>query len=238
MSSSSSIRPRLFAASGGLCRLRAELLVRSTTVPDAQGRPQRRPSASKTASRARPTPRALFVVALAVGLAGCAGWKGDTYYAHGAPAKRARKETTYRFGDPGSGWQPVRNLEDVQVAWTNAELGGVIELHAQCDQQGDSSLDEYTDHLRIDWTHWEVESQEATRLLDRAALHTVVTAGLDGILRRNELWVVKKNGCLFDLRYSADPERFEQGRGAFAQVVKDFRFPIRGGGSGASESTE
>jgi hypothetical protein len=160
--------------------------------------------------------------------AGCAGWRGDTYYAHRTPPKLARKETTYRFGDPGPGWQPVPNVKDVQVAWTNREIGGIIEIHAQCDDQGDSSLDQYTDHLRIDWTRWEVESQEQTRLIDRAALHTVVTAALDGVVRRNELWVVKKNGCLFDLRYSANPAQFEAGRGAFAQVIEGFRFPIRG----------
>lgn len=159
--------------------------------------------------------------------AGCAGWRGDTYVAHRAPPKLARKETTYRFGDPGPGWQPVRNLKDVQVAWIRPEIGGAIHIHAQCDDQGDSSLDQYTDHLRIDWTRWDVESQEQTRLLDRAALHTIVSAELDGVPRRNELWVVKKNGCLFDLMYSADPPRFEEGRAAFADVVRGLRFPVR-----------
>jgi hypothetical protein len=169
-----------------------------------------------------------LVWALAAVLPACAGWKGDTYHAHRFPPKLARKEATYRFGDPGPGWQPVRNIEDVQVAWTKRDIGGAIEIHAQCDQQGDSALHEYTDHLRIDWTGWEVESQEEARLVDRAALHTVVTADLDGIVRRNEFWVVKKNGCLFDLRYSASPHQFEQGRPAFARVVEGFRFPLRG----------
>lgn len=159
---------------------------------------------------------------------GCAGWRGDTYYAHRLPLARAEKEATYRFGLPGAGWQPVRNLKDTQVAWTNASIGGVIELHAQCDEQGDSSLDQYTDHLRIDWTAWEVEFQQSTRLVDRAALHTIVRAELDGIVRRNEFWVVKKNGCLFDLRYSAAPDGFSQGQPAFAEVVRGFAFPLHG----------
>lgn len=183
-----------------VCRLRAALPTRTATVA------------------------AVLVLAVS---AGCAGWHGNTYYAHRTPPKRARKETTFRFGDPGSGWQPVRNLKDVQVAWTHRELG-VIELHAQCDDQGDSSLDQYTDHLRIDWTEWRVEEQEQTRLVGRAALRTVVTASLDGVSRRNEFWVVKKNGCLFDLRYSASPARFEQGREAFADVVAGFRYPVSG----------
>ncbi len=121
----------------------------------------------------------------------------------------------------------MRNLKDVQVAWVHNDLG-VIELHAQCDDQGDSTLDQYTDHMRIDWTAWKVDSQEQTKLLGRAALHTVVTAELDGVARRNEMWVVKKNGCLFDLRYSASPTQFERGRKDFAKVVAGFRFPVRG----------
>ncbi|MCX4244692.1 hypothetical protein [Paraliomyxa miuraensis] len=148
--------------------------------------------------------------------------------AHRTPLKLARKEATYAFGDPGPQWQPVRNLKDVQVAWVRREIGGVIEIHAQCDDQGDSSLDQYTDHLRIDWTSWDVETQEQTRLIDRAALRTIVSAELDGVPRRNELWVVKKNGCLFDLRYSADPPHFGDGQGDFANVVQGLRFPLRG----------
>lgn len=170
-----------------------------------------------------------MVAALALP-SGCAGWRGDTYVAHRSPPKLARKETTYRFDDPGAGWQPVRNLKDVQVAWTHRELGAVIEIHAQCDGQGDSSLDQYTDHLRIDWTDWDVESQEQTRLVGRAALRTVVRAELDGVPRHNEVWVVKKNGCLFDLHYSADPSHFEAGRADFARVVEGFRFPVGVGG--------
>lgn len=163
-------------------------------------------------------------------LSGCGGWRigSGIYIRHVSPPKRARKEATFKFGDPGAGWNPVRNLKDIQVAWTNRDLGGVIELHAQCDDQGDSSLDQYTDHLRIDWTEWTVESQQEDRLVDRAALHTVARAELDGIERLNEFWVVKKNGCLFDLRYSANPAHFDAGRPAFADVVAGFRFPVRG----------
>lgn len=161
-------------------------------------------------------------------VAGCAGWRGDIYVAHRTPLERARKEATYQFGLPGSGWRPVRNLKDVQVAWVNPDIGGAIELHAQCDDQGDSSLDQFTDHLRIDWTSWKVLAQEETRLVDRAALRTEVIGELDGVPRQNEFWVVKKNGCLFDLRYSATPAQFEQGRGDFADVVAGFRFPVQG----------
>lgn len=176
--------------------------------------------------RALSAPAGVAVTALS--LLGCAGWRdyGDTYYAP-RTGDAADREATYHFGLPSDAWRPVREVEDVQVAWVNSNLEGVgiIELHAQCDEQGDSSLDQYTDHLRIDWDEWSVREQAHTQLIGRAALRTVVDASLDGIPRRNEFWVVKKNGCLFDLRYSAGPPDFEAGLGDFAAVVQGFAFP-------------
>lgn len=161
-------------------------------------------------------------------MAGCAGWRGEgnTYYAHRVPAHRARTEATYRFGTPGESWRPVRKVDDVQVAWVRPDIVGLIELHAQCDEHGDSALDQYTDHLRIDWTDWDVVHQVEMQLIGRDALRTVVAASLDGIERRSEFVVVKKNGCLFDLRYSAAPDRFEAGQADFEAVLAGFVFPV------------
>ena len=169
--------------------------------------------------------RLAFGLVCSLSLVGCAGWRdhGDTYYGH----RTAAGDATYSFGMPGDSWRPVRDVDDIQVAWVNPALGGVglIEVHAQCDEQGDSSLSQYTDHLRIDWDDWSVVEQAETKLVGRAALRTVVDASLDGIARRSELWVVKKNGCLFDLRYSAGVEDFASGQRDFATVVQGFRFP-------------
>jgi hypothetical protein len=171
--------------------------------------------------------RAIAIVALALVTSGCRGWRGDTYL-RGMVGDRKREEASYRFGLPGDGWRPVRHLTDVQVAWLNDELGAVIHIHSQCEEQGDSSLHEYTDHLRIDWTGWEILKQNDERLAGRAALRTVVDADLDGVKRRNEFVIVKKNGCLFDLQYSAPPEHFAAGQADFEQVVRGFRYPLRG----------
>lgn len=165
---------------------------------------------------------------VALPLGGCRGWRGsgDAFYGHRAPPKRARKETNYSFGQPGSDWRPLRKIEGVQVAWMRPDIAGLIELHAQCDEQGDSNLEQYTDHLRIDWTDWAVESQSEQVLIDRAALRTVAQGKLDGVPMKQELWVVKRAGCLFDLRYAAPPHTFAQGQAQFAKVVQEFSFPL------------
>jgi hypothetical protein len=172
--------------------------------------------------------RRFSLVALCVLVAGCAGWRnyGDTYV-----ARNRQREATYRFGVPGQAWRPVRErgFKGVQVAWIEPRSAGVIEIHGQCDEQGDSALHQYTDHLRIDWTDWTVVEQREETLVGRTALRTVVTGKLDGVARSSEILVLKKDGCLFDLRYSTRPDSFERGRGDFDRVVRGFRFPVRGG---------
>ena len=149
----------------------------------------------------------------------CSGWRkqGERYYARGP------HEATFTFVHPGAGWSPLK-ISGLQVAWINPKLQGLIELHGQCEEQGDSSLYQYTDHLRIDWTDWVVQEQSEHQLLGRAALRTVAVAKLDGVPRQQELWVVKRAGCLFDLRYGAQPSKFAAGQPHFAAVVKSFTF--------------
>jgi hypothetical protein len=161
-------------------------------------------------------------------LVACCGWSGtgNTYRAPSV-GKRSRFEATYRFGLPGQGWKPAAGGKGVQVAWRSAEVRGVIGIHSQCEEHGDSSLDQFTDHLRIDWTRWKVISEREERLVGRAALRSIVEAELDGVKFKHELVIVKKSGCLFDLRYSARPESFERGRAAFQRVVAGFEFPVR-----------
>jgi hypothetical protein len=160
-------------------------------------------------------------------LPACRGWQGDQYLRHRTPASRAARETSYGFGRPGAGWREVRE-KGIQVAWVSDQHGAVITLHVQCAEQGDSSLEQYTDHMRIDWTAWEVVSQQAMTMLGRDALRTVVDAKLDGVGYRNEFIVVKKSGCLFDMMYSAPPDRFTAGHAAFESVVAGLRHPVEG----------
>lgn len=174
------------------------------------------------------SPQVLLGVALCTVLAaGCSGWvgHGDTYY----KGRKSRHEATYRFGLPGPGWQPL-SQKGAQVAWYHEGFGAAIVLDSQCDMHGDSSLEQFTDHLRIDFREWEVQSQEHVTLVQRDAVHTVVLASIDGVIKTQmEIYVVKKNGCLFDLEYIAPPRNFEAGRADFARVVGGFTYPIRGG---------
>lgn len=159
----------------------------------------------------------------------CGGWRGygDTYYAHWTRSGKVNHEATFKFGTPPQGWRPVKQ-KGAQVVWVHNDTHAVIHLGAQCEMHGDSSLESFTDHLRIDFREWKLLSQEATTLAGRDAVQSVVLASIDGGTQTQmELLVMKKNGCLFDLQYIAPPSDFERGRAAFRQVVAGFTFPVK-----------
>ena len=153
----------------------------------------------------------------------CGGWRGhgDTYY-----AGRFGQGATFGFDQPGPDWKPSAHLKDVQVAWVHRKLPATIQIHSDCEGHGDSLLPEFLDHLRIGWTQWNVIEEERGRLVGREYLRAIVGAELDGVQFRHEFVLFKKNGCLFDLTYSARPDVFPAGRDDFHRVVGGFRFPV------------
>lgn len=173
----------------------------------------------------------LLACSLPLAAGACAsGWDGGKhYYKQWRPAWRgAHKEASFRVGQPGEQWSPLRE-DGLQVAWKRDAPAGAIQVRSQCEEHGDSSLVSFTDHLRIDFGEWKVQEQTAFELVGRAALRTRVAAELDGVPVSLELVVVKKNGCLFDLSYVSPPGGFEAGLPDFDEVVAGFDFPLRGG---------
>ncbi len=195
------------------------------------------PRARRSAARA-----SLLLVALALG---CQTWKGgELYVKQWQPAwKGGDKQATFRVGTPGRSWEPLVQ-EGTQVACQHGSDPAVIQPHSECQDHGDSDLEDFTDHQRIDYTTWQIveeptgeldaegrprmrKKQYYTTLAQREALRTTVRANLDGGDVMIEYLVLKKNGCLFDLTYIAVPRVFEQHLPAFDAVVEGFAFPIR-----------
>jgi hypothetical protein len=87
----------------------------------------------------------------------------------------------------------------------------------------DSPLPSLVQHLLIGFTQRETVLEETVAFDNREARHVVVNARLDGVPRSLELYVMKKDGCVYDLGFVAPPERFESGRPAFAEFVRGFR---------------
>lgn len=163
--------------------------------------------------------RTRIALALAALAAGCA---------HGTIAARDQHdrvcsgEVCYRIAPLGGDWQLVHQ-DKAAVGFFSPRIGGVIESNATCNADADvAPLQVLTNHLLIGYTDVRTESQERVPLDQREALHTRVTAKLDGVPMTMELYVMKRNGCIFDLSYAAPPDRFAGGLPDFARFVDHF----------------
>ena len=128
----------------------------------------------------------------------------------------------YRVGDLGTDWRAIASRGG-QIGYFNSLVGGVIQGNVTCrDDAADVSLGNLTDHLLIGYTERRVRSTALLPFARREALRTVVEAKLDGVPLVLDLYVMKRNGCIFDLSFAAPPDGYEHGLPDFRRFVDGF----------------
>ena len=119
-------------------------------------------------------------------------------------------------------WQPLENRQ-AALAFRDPEAQGTVLLNGRCGLGSDDvPLTALTHHLFLDFTRRNVEEQTVVPFDGREALHTRLSAELDGVPMRYDAWVLKKDGCVYDLLYFAPPATFERGLPRFESLVQGF----------------
>ncbi len=140
-------------------------------------------------------------------------WDGRVYHAGRA---------SFRTGPVPASWERA-SVEGTMLAFRDRTSGGSANVYARCGQDGDDvPLTALTNHLLIGFTEREVRDQQIIPLDGREALHTIVTAKLDGVPLSMSMYVMKKDGCVYDLIWIASPAKFDAGLGAFDAFVAGF----------------
>ena len=146
------------------------------------------------------------MAALALMLAGCAHARFDP-----ATNQVCDGKLCYRVGELGRGWRLVHQ-EKAAVGFFNDDVGAVVEANATCRDDAEAApLRSLTQQLLIGYTDRQVRSQQTVPLARREALHTRAIAKLDGVPMDLDLYVLKRNGCVFDLSYAAPPATAARG---------------------------
>jgi hypothetical protein len=169
------------------------------------------------ASRRRPMRRPLrlpLLAAVLLGSAGCsAGLQGDTFHGEGF---------AFRIGALPPSWRRV-DISHAALAFRDERDGGSVVLNGRCGVDGeDVPLDALTQHLFMRFTEREIVDQRVVPFDRREAMRTIVTAKLDGVPMKFETWVLKKDGCVYDVAYMAAPLRFDRGAEEFERFVRGF----------------
>jgi hypothetical protein len=176
------------------------------------------------ASRSQPMRRAprpslaalsLGITASIMGSIGCAsgGLQGDLYQGQGF---------AFRIAPPPEGWERL-DVSHASLAYRDRTDGGTVVINGRCGVDGeDVPLEALTQHLFMRFTEREIVEQQTFAFDRREALRTVLSAKLDGVPMKFDVWVLKKDGCVYDLGYMAAPGRFARGAAEFERFARGF----------------
>ncbi len=158
--------------------------------------------------------RGLPIPLLALVAAGCGAHTtvaGGVYHA---------AHTSYRLGPLGAGWQ--RHDSDADLAFYDRDLDAMIMVNSECPMQHEAPLEVAANTLTIGFTEKQTLREERVPLSGREALHRRVRAKLDGVPLLIDLFVLKKDECLYDLVYLAPPDSAGRGVADFGRLVAGF----------------
>jgi hypothetical protein len=147
---------------------------------------------------------ARLVLALGVAVAACGGPQFDG---------RRYDDGALRFstGPVPASWRGIES-DGTLLAFRDDQAGATVAINGRCGIDGDDvPLASLTQHLFLQFTERELKSQAELTLDGRAALRTELVGKLDGVPKSFLVYVLKKDGCVYDFWRISDP-----GAGDFA----------------------
>jgi hypothetical protein len=124
---------------------------------------------------------------------------------------------------PGDDWRPMADEPSV-LTLTHTQLAAGITISVTCHQERDAPLDILTRHLFFGFKDVEVLQQASQALNGVPALETVARARLDGREVQLHSYVVRHDGCVYDMVYFAHPQDYPRGAPSFERMMAGFRF--------------
>jgi hypothetical protein len=129
----------------------------------------------------------------------------------------------YRVGDPGPGWERVDVVDNSRaLAFHHDDLGATVSINSTCDEYEDVPEEALLNHLLFGMKERVFRVDETVTLDGRGALHAVVDVELDGVPVSLEVYLVRKDGCVYDMTLIASRAAFDRARGALARLIARF----------------
>ena len=119
------------------------------------------------------------------------------------------------------GWARI-DVESASLAFRDGQDAGTALVNARCSEGLDAPLLALTNQLLAYATEREYVREETIPMDGREARHTEVRAKLDGVLMAYDIFVLKKDGCVYDFVYVTTPEQMQSRAPAFRAFVSGF----------------
>lgn len=135
-------------------------------------------------------------------------------------------DVAFRVGALPAGWREIR-VDGASLAFRDASAQTTIAVNGRCGVDGDDvPLTALTHHLFLHFTDRDVTRQERLTLDGREALETELVAELDGVPRRFIVYVLKKDGCVYDFMWIGANAEAQASREQFRRFVTGFSTEI------------
>jgi hypothetical protein len=133
------------------------------------------------------------------------------------------RDVAFRVPSVPASWHRV-SLPVADLAFRDDPHDASVLVNSRCSATDrDAPLLALTEHLIIGTTDRRITLEETVPFDDREARHTVLTAKLDGVPMAYDIFVMKKDGCVYDLVYLTVP-----GAAVGASGVAEFDAFVRG----------
>lgn len=161
--------------------------------------------------------RAVGVALAALSLAlGCGGAQLDGNVYRG-------DDVAFRVGPIPDSWRAIDAGTDAELAFRDDQTQTTVAVNGRCGKDADDvPLQALTHHLFLHFTDRQVKDQREVPLDGRAALRTEILAKLDGVPKKFTVYVLKKDGCVYDFMLIADPPGSEVAERSFERFVGGF----------------
>ncbi len=131
-------------------------------------------------------------------------------------------ELAFRIGPVPSTWRPI-DVESALLAYRDDPGQATVAVNGRCGKDGDDvPLQALTHHLFLHFTDRRIIEQSVTPMDGRDALRTELLAELDGVAKHYTVYVLKKDGCVYDFLHIADTSASQQTRAEFERFVRGF----------------
>ncbi|MGD8858934.1 MAG: hypothetical protein PVI30_02915 [Myxococcales bacterium] len=126
----------------------------------------------------------------------------------------------YRVGPRGGGFERVE-VEDNDLAFFHPDLG-TISVNSTCRDYEDVPETALMNHLLFGTREQDFRLEETVTLDGRGARHVLVDLELDGVPLTLEVFLLRKDGCVYDISHVAARNAPPAAREAFHRLVSGF----------------
>jgi hypothetical protein len=153
-------------------------------------------------------------LALALTLSACASTGGfhDRIFDDGT--------VRYRVGALVPGFERIE-VGDNDLAWHDRGLG-TISVNATCSGYDDVPTSALLNQLLFGTTERQFRLDETATLDGRAARHAIVDVEMDGVPVRLNVYLMRKDGCVYDLTHVGALEQAARAQPVFEHFVSEF----------------